>query len=147
MALCIPIENRWTEGRERTELKKMEDIRKKLLLMRRKLLWMQNELDDVNDLVSELIRKERESKLWTDGGNERHDDPEDDVEAGFDFNFDFDKDDDCDYDPDEVYTAKFDYGGFELPVKDCSKEPDEETEFDDEPEINPWSGWDKEEDM
>ena len=103
-------------------------------------------MTEVDKIVSDLISKEEQRKIWADFGEDVADDPEDDVDPDFNFNFDFDPDDDdSDYDPDDMY--KFDFGDLDRIYAEMKKEEVEAEEYDEEEEEasrEAWSGWDQE---
>lgn len=145
MALCIPV-MKFAEAKEKTELEKMEAIQQKLEAVFSDLTDAMTEVDKI---VSELISKEEQRKIWADFGEGVDDDPEDDVDPAFDFNFDFDfdpedekDDDDSDYDPDDAY--KLDFGDLDRIYAELKKE--EAEAYDDEEEEaarEAWNGWDE----
>lgn len=145
MALSIPV-NKFVEMKEKTELENMEDIQQKLEAVFSDLTDVMSQVDRI---VSELIRKEEERKIWSDYTGDIDDDPEDDVEPEFDYNFDYEKDDDPEYDPDDIYKFKFNFNDLDRIYDEMKKEEAEEFDFDayekEEAAIREaWHGWDEE---
>lgn len=152
MALQIPV-MKFAEMKEKTELEKMEEVQQKLEAVFSDLTDAMTEVDKI---VSDLICKEEQRKIWADFGECVDDDPEDDVDPEFNFNFDFDPDygndedpeydddDDPEYDPDDMY--KFDFSDIDRIYAEMKKEESEDAEYDDEEEEadrEAWSGWDE----
>jgi len=139
MALQIPV-MKYAKGKEKSELEKMEEIQQKLESVFSNLTDVMAEVDTI---VSELIRKDEERRIWSDFGEGIDDDPEDDIDP--EFSFDFDSDCDNDYDPDDVY--KFDFGDIDRIYaemkKDASAEADDEYDEEEEEIRAAWSGWDE----